>query len=97
MVGYTPSLITGYINGNDFTSPIDVHNLRPGFFIKTAIDLLLQSAGYKGKGSLLDDPLYPLLICQFSNSSWEHGTDYQNQVGFEGYVGNKRHEPKLLA
>ncbi|MBS1519545.1 MAG: hypothetical protein JST50_01005 [Bacteroidetes bacterium] len=74
-----PVIDYGFINGQDFTPPIDVHYLRPGFFIKSAIDLLLQSAGYKGKGSLLDDPLYPLLICQFSNSSWEHGADYQNR------------------
>ncbi|HVV54970.1 MAG TPA: hypothetical protein VHC47_06590, partial [Mucilaginibacter sp.] len=38
----------------------------------------------KGKGSLLDDPLYPLLICQFSNGSWEHGADYQNQPDVQG-------------
>ena len=79
-----PVVDYGYINGQDFTQPIDVHNIRPGFFIKSAIDLLLQSAGYKGKGSLLDDPLYPLLICQFSNGSWEHGTDYQNQPDVRG-------------
>ncbi|HEY4326172.1 MAG TPA: hypothetical protein VGN20_19450 [Mucilaginibacter sp.] len=64
---------------DDFTQPINVRNMRPGFFIKTAIDLLLQSAGYKGTGSLLVDPLYPLLIAQFSNGNFEHGTDYQNQ------------------
>jgi hypothetical protein len=64
---------------DDFTQPVNVRNMRPGFFIKTAIDLLLQSAGYKGTGSLLVDPLYPLLIAQFSNGNFEHGTDYQNQ------------------
>jgi len=84
-----PVIDYGYISGNDFTQPIDVHNLRPGFFIKTAIDLLLQSAGYKGAGSLLNDPLYPLLICQFSNGTWDHGTDYQNQPDTRGCsVGN---------
>ena len=79
-----PIIDYGFIDGNDFTPAIDVHNLRPGFFIKTAIDLLLQSAGYKGKGSLLDDPMYPLLIAQFSNDAWEHGTDYQNQPDVRG-------------
>jgi len=79
-----PVIDYGYIDGQDFTPPIDVHNLRPGFFIKTAIDLLLKSAGYKGKGSLPSDPLYPLLIAQFSNGSWEHGTDYQNQPDVRG-------------
>jgi len=68
----------------DFTVPIDVHNLRPGFFIKTAIDLLLQSSGYKATGSLLGDPLYPLMIAQFSNGSFEHGTDYQNEIDNKG-------------
>jgi len=79
-----PVVDYGFFDKTDFTIPIDVRNLRPGFFIKTAIDLLLQSAGYKGKGSLLADPLYPLLICQFSNSSFDHGTDYQNQPDDKG-------------
>jgi hypothetical protein len=69
---------------DDFSAPIDVHNLRPGFFIKTAIDLLLQSGGYKGTGTLLVDPLYPLLICQFSNGSFDHGSDFQNQNDTRG-------------
>jgi hypothetical protein len=68
----------------DFTQPIDVHNLRPGFFIKTAIDLLLQSSGYTSSGSLLGNPLYPLMIAQFSNGSFEHGLDYQNQIDNQG-------------
>lgn len=71
---------------DDFSAPIDVHNMRPGFFIKTAIDLLLQSAGYRGTGSLLVDPLYPLMIAQFSNGSFEHGSDYQNQPDNWGIV-----------
>lgn len=91
-----PVIDYGYINGQDLTSPIDVHNLRPGFFIKSAIDLLLQSAGYKGKGTLLDDPLYPLLICQFSNGSWDHGTDYQNQPDVSGLIASKQTTEPLL-
>jgi len=68
----------------DFTASIDVHNMRPGFFIKTAIDLLLRASGYKATGSLLGDPLYPLMIAQFSNGSFEHGSDYQNQIDNKG-------------
>jgi hypothetical protein len=68
----------------DFTQQIDVHNLRPGFFIKTAIDLLLKSSGYKATGSLFGDPLYPLMIAQFSNGSFGHGSDYQYQIDNKG-------------
>ncbi|MDF2430817.1 MAG: hypothetical protein JWP44_448 [Mucilaginibacter sp.] len=68
----------------DFTQHIDVHNLRPGFFIKTAIDLLLKSSGYKATGSLFGDPLYPLMIAQFSNGSFGHGSDYQYQIDNKG-------------
>jgi hypothetical protein len=68
----------------DFTQPIDVHNLRPGFFIKTAIDLLLQASVYNAAGSLLGNPLYPLMIAQFSNGSFQHGLDYQNQIDNQG-------------
>ena len=70
----------------DFSQPIAAQNLRPGFFIKTTIDLLLKSAGYKGTGSLLTNPLYPLIICQFSNGSWQHGTDIQNSTGFKSIM-----------
>jgi hypothetical protein len=78
-----PVIDYGYMT-DDFTTAIDVHNLRPGFFIKTAIDLLLQSSGYKASGSLMGNPLYPLMIAQFSNGSFEHGTDYQNQIDGRG-------------
>ena len=78
-----PVVDYGYMT-DDFTAAIDVHNMRPGFFIKTAIDLLLQSSGYKGTGSLLGDPLYPLMIAQFSNGTFEHGADYQNQIDNKG-------------
>ncbi|MES2275475.1 MAG: hypothetical protein V4592_05605 [Bacteroidota bacterium] len=63
---------------------VNVRYMRPGFFIKTAIDLMLASIGYKGTGALIDNPLYPKLIAQFSNSSFEHGTDYQNQPNPHG-------------
>src|ERR1700733_12147294 len=77
--------VIDYGNFSDnFADPIDVHNLRPGFFIKTAIELLLQSSEYQATGSLLGDPLYPLMIAQFSNGSFEHGTDYQNQTDDKG-------------
>lgn len=64
----------------DFDKPIDVYTLRPGFFIKTAIDLMVKNTGHKARGSLLENKLYPKLICQFANDDFEHGTDYQNSV-----------------
>jgi len=78
-----PVVDYGMISNSDYSTSIDVHYQRPGFFIKTAIDLLLKSAGYKGKGALLDDPLYPKLICQFANDSFDHGTDVQNNVSYK--------------
>ncbi|QKJ28477.1 hypothetical protein HQ865_01445 [Mucilaginibacter mali] len=63
---------------------VNVRYLRPGFFIKTAIDMMLATAGYTGTGSLLNNPVYPDLIAQFSNSSFDHGTDYQNQPDVNG-------------
>jgi hypothetical protein len=63
---------------------VNVRYLRPGFFIKTAIDLILKAVGYKGTGSLLHNPLYSNLIAQFSNSAFSHGTDYQNQTDENG-------------
>jgi hypothetical protein len=81
-----PLVDYGLIDPVDFTQPIDVRNQRPGFFIKKAIDLMVQSTGYTAKGSLLADPLYPLLIAQFSNGSFEHGIDYQNQPNEKGIL-----------
>jgi hypothetical protein len=73
-----PIVDYGLIDLYNFAQPIDVRNQRPGFFIKKVIDLLVQSTGYTARGSLLSDPLYPLLIAQFSNGTFEHGLDYQN-------------------
>lgn len=81
-----PVVDYGMLHPTDFTQPIDVRNQRPGFFIKKAIDLMVQSTGYTAKGSLLNDPLYPLLIAQFSNGSFEHGLDYQNQPNEKGII-----------
>lgn len=83
---------TGYIwpvidYGNlntDEPLTIDIRQMRPGFYIKTAIDLIVANAGYTATGSLLSNPLYPLLVAQFSNSDFEHGTDYQNQPDVSG-------------
>lgn len=68
-----------------FNGPINVRNLRPGFFLHSAIELLIQSAGYtidKNNSCLYNDPvfanLYQKLIIQFDNGSFEHGTDWQN-------------------
>jgi hypothetical protein len=80
-----PIVDYGLISQTDF-SQIDIRNQRPGFFIKKAIDLLVQSTGFVAKGSLLSDPLYPILIAQFSNSSFDHGLDYQNQVDLKGII-----------
>jgi hypothetical protein len=81
-----PIIDYGLISLTDFTKPIDVRNLRPGFFVKKAVDLLVQSTGYTAKGSLLSDPLYPLLIAQFSNGSFDHGIDFQNQPDVKGIL-----------
>ncbi|GAB2983978.1 hypothetical protein GCM10027049_21860 [Mucilaginibacter puniceus] len=78
-----PIVDYGLIDNTDNAAIIDVRYMRPGFFIKTAIDLLLKSTGYKGTGSLFADPLYPLLICQFSNSTFEHGTEHQNRPNYK--------------
>jgi hypothetical protein len=70
--------VIDYGNLPSHPNAINVNFLRPGFFIKTAIDGIVKATGYKASGSLLDDPLYPKLIAQFSNGTFEHGTDYQN-------------------
>lgn len=76
-----PIVDYGDINETDFTKPINVRNIRPGFFIHTFVELLCQSAGYTidtDRSSLIKDPLYKKLIVQFSNSSFDHGSDFQN-------------------
>ncbi|AMR33939.1 hypothetical protein A0256_22070 [Mucilaginibacter sp. PAMC 26640] len=85
-----PVIDYGNINYNiTGINEIDVRNLRPGFFVKTAIDIIVKAAGYKAEGSLLSNPLYPLLIVQFSNDSFEHGTDYQTSLDNASAVLNK--------
>lgn len=68
-----------------FGGHVNVRNLRPGFFLHTAIELLIQSTGYTidtAKSCLYNDPvfanLYNKLIIQFDNGQFEHGSDWQN-------------------
>lgn len=68
-----------------FSGHINVRNQRPGFFLHTAIELLVKSTGYSinyAQSCIYNDPdfanLYQKLIIQFSNSDFEHGTDFQN-------------------
>jgi hypothetical protein len=60
---------------------INVRYMRPGFFLKTAIELFAKSAGYKidQDSFLLKQPVYDKLIVQFANDDFEHGADYQSQ------------------
>ncbi|PJJ79960.1 hypothetical protein [Mucilaginibacter auburnensis] len=77
--------VIDYGNLPSYPQPINVNYLRPGFFIKTAIDEIVKKTGYRASGSLLNDPLYPKLIAQFSNSAWEHGTIFQNNEADDPY------------
>ncbi|OKS84849.1 hypothetical protein [Mucilaginibacter polytrichastri] len=62
----------------DVTKPIDVRYLRPGFFLKTAIEVMVGNAGFKATGSLIANALYQKLIVQFANDNFQHSTDMQN-------------------
>ncbi len=74
---------------------VDVRYLRPGFFLKTAIDLFVKSAGYRinPHSFLLKQPLYDKLIVQFANDNFEHGGNTQNkpdEYGITAFVGSTR-------
>lgn len=58
---------------------VNVRRLRPGFFLHTAIELIIAQTGYKAIGSMLSDELYNKIIIPFANDTFEHGTDYQTQ------------------
>lgn len=77
--GYIYPVIDYGALDNKVPYEIDVRNLRPAFFVKTAVDLIVKSAGYKSGGSLLADPLYSQMIVPFANDNFEHGQDYQQQ------------------
>lgn len=68
----------------DVNNPeLDIRLMRPGFFLKTAIDLMVANTGYRintTEGSLLSNPLYDRLIVQFANDNLEHGADYANST-----------------
>jgi hypothetical protein len=59
---------------------IDVRYLRPGFFLRKAIDVMLKPGGYtlNPDSFLLKDELYNKLIIQFANDNFEHGPTYDN-------------------
>ncbi|RFZ85695.1 hypothetical protein DYU05_08890 [Mucilaginibacter terrenus] len=59
---------------------IDIRQMRPGFFLKTMVELIAKQAGYRinPDSFLLKQPLYQKLIVQFANDNFSHGTNYQN-------------------
>lgn len=77
-----PMVDYGLISSDIVSQPfkVDVRYLRPGFFLKTAIELLAKNAGYKinPNSSLVNNDMYGKLIVQFANDAFQHGTDYQN-------------------
>jgi hypothetical protein len=62
------------------TDMVDIRQMRPGFFLKTMVDLMARQAGYRinPNSFLLKQPLYDKLIVQFANDDFSHGADYQN-------------------
>ncbi|MDN3582765.1 hypothetical protein [Mucilaginibacter flavus] len=76
---------------------IDARYQRPGFFLKTAIDLFAQTAGYKidPDSFLLKQPLYDKLIVQFANDNFEHNVDYQTNQGDLGMQASLRDEARI--
>lgn len=60
------------------TPDIDIRYLRPGFFLKTAISMMVKKTGYtiNPNSFLVKDELYNKLIVQFANDSFEHGMSY---------------------
>lgn len=62
------------------TPTIDVRYLRPGFYLRKAIELMVTASGYRinPDSFLVKEDLYDKLIVQFANDSFDHGTDYQN-------------------
>ncbi|WP_295772860.1 hypothetical protein [uncultured Mucilaginibacter sp.] len=64
----------------DGTPEIDVRYLRPGFFLKSFIELMVQRTGYtiNPDSFLLKQPLYDKLIVQFANDNFEHGISYDS-------------------
>ncbi|MBD1383995.1 hypothetical protein IDJ75_01805 [Mucilaginibacter rigui] len=84
-----PVVDYGLIPADFVNNPqIDVRYMRPGFFLKTAIDMFVAQAGYKvdPDSFLLKQPMYEKLIVQFAGDSFEHGTDYQKSPDEQGVL-----------
>lgn len=87
-----PVVDYGLIPADYVNNPqIDVRYMRPGFFLKTAIDMFVAQAGYKvdPDSFLLKQPMYEKLIVQFAGDSFEHGTDYQNSPDAQGVLASR--------
>lgn len=80
----TSGMVWPIIDYGKFTGEIDeecdVRNLRPAFYLKTAIELIVAQTGFTASGSLLTDPLYAKLLVAFANDNFEHGTAYSSQT-----------------
>lgn len=87
-----PVVDYGLIPADFVNNPqIDVRYMRPGFFLKTAIDMFVAQAGYKvdPDSFLLKQPMYEKLIVQFAGDSFEHGTDYQKSPDAQGVFASR--------
>jgi hypothetical protein len=76
-----PVVDYGTINSKfDGQPTIDVRYLRPGFFLRKAMEVMLKPGGYtlNPDSFLLKDDLYNKLIIQFANDNFEHGPAYDN-------------------
>ena len=81
-----PVVDYGTINYPADNISLDVHQMRPGIFLKSAIEAVVKKAGYKitPDSFLLKQSLYNKLIVQFANDNFEHGTVYQNAPDIGG-------------
>jgi hypothetical protein len=83
-----------YASGQSAT--IDISYLRPGFFLKTAVEIIAKNIGFKATGSLLKNDLYNKLIVQFANDEFEHGTDYINSYQGLSIKANANSQQQLI-
>ncbi len=80
----TEGLLWPVIDYGGFTGDVGEHinvkNLRPAFYLKTIVDEIVKTTGYKATGSMFNSALYNKLIVAFANDSFEHGELFKEKA-----------------
>jgi len=84
--------------GAGLSGNIDVRNLRPAFFLHTAVQEICDATGYTISGKVLDLDFYKRILLPLSVTPFEHGKNYSNYIeNFKAVAKRPGYNYKLIS